>query len=136
MNLFSKKKSNEELKKISEECLETIKNFINTTNDANRLNMIFTEVTIFRMKYDKKDNIWQNYKDRKRREQNLERNLLIVIQLEDIFDNIEGFKTEEHQELNSLMNRVLPHPVLIGKNGWQSFWNGFLELFDKGSGKK
>mgnify|MGYP006883602736 CR=1 FL=1 len=136
MNLFSKKKSNEELKKISEECLETIKNFINTTNDANRLNMIFTEVTIFRMKYDKKDNIWQNYKDRKRREQNLERNLLLVIQLEDIFDNIEGFKTEEHQELNSLMNRVLPHPVLIGKNGWQSFWNGFLELFDKGSGKK
>lgn len=136
MNLFSKKKSNEELKKISEECLETIKNFINTTNDANRLNMIFTEVTIFRMKYDKKDNIWQNYKDRKRREQNLERNLLIIIQLEDIFDNIEGFKTEEHQELNSLMNRVLPHPVLIGKNGWQSFWNGFLELFDKGSGKK
>lgn len=132
MSFFTKNKSNEELKKISNECLLTIKKFIETTKDIHRLNMIFTEITIFRMKYDKKDFFWQNYKDRKKREQNLHRDLLIVIQLEDIFDNFETFKEEEHKELNELMNRVLPQQVVNEKNGWTAFWN----LFDKGSGKK
>lgn len=136
MVFFTKNKSNEELKKISNECLLTIKQFIETTKDIHTLNMIFTEITIFRMKYDKKDFFWQNYKDRKKREQNLHRDLLIVIQLEDIFDNIETFKEEEHKELNELMNRVLPQEVVNEKNGWSAFWNGFFEQFDKGSGKK
>lgn len=136
MGIFTKSKSKEELKKISNECLLTIKKFIETTKDIHTLNMIFTEITIFRMKYDKKDFFWQNYKDRKKREQNLHRDLLIVIQLEDIFDNFEKFKEEELEELNELMSRILPQQVVNEKNGWTAFWNGFFELFDKGSGKK
>ena len=136
MGIFTKSKSKEELKKLSNECLLTIKKFIDNTNETNRLNLIFTEITIFRMKYDRKDNIWQNYKDRKKREQNIERNFLIAVQLEDIFDDFEKFKDEELEELNELMSRILPQQVVNEQNGWINFWNGFFELFDKGSGKK
>lgn len=136
MGLFTSKNSNEELKKISDQCLSTLRNYINSTTDDNRLNMIFTRITIFRMKYDKKDSLFQNLIDRKKREQNLERNKLIIIQLEDIFSNIQNFDNAELTELNSLMNSVLPSQVANDKNGWNDFWKNVFDLFDKGAGKK
>lgn len=136
MGLFTSKKSNEELKKISDECLTTLRNYINSTNDDNRLNMIFTRITIFRMKYDKKDSLFQNLVDRKKREQNLERNKLIIIQLEDIFSNIQNFDDTELSELDNLMKSVLPPQVANDKNGWNDFWKNVFDLFDKGAGKK
>lgn len=136
MGLFTSKKGNEELKKISDECLNTLRNYISSTTDDNRLNMIFTRITIFRMKYDKKDSLFQNLIDRKMREQSLERNKLIVIQLEDIFSNIQNFNDTELNELNDLMKSVLPPQVANDKNGWNDFWKNVFDLFDKGAGKK
>jgi len=136
MGWFTSKKNDEELKKISDECLTTLKNFINSTTDENRLNMIFTRITIFRMKYDKKDTLFQNLMDRKKRELNLERNKLIVIQLEDIFSNIQNFDDTELNELNELMKSVLPPQIVNDKNGWNAFWKTVFDLFDKGAGKK
>jgi septum formation topological specificity factor MinE len=136
MGLFSGKKNNEELKKISDECLQTISKYIDSSTDENRLNMMFTKITIFRMKYDKKDSLFQNFVDRKKREQNLERNRLIILQMDDILANILSFNDSEYEELNILMNAILPPQVANEKNGWNSFWRKFFELFDKGSGKK
>ncbi len=136
MGLFSGKKNSDELKAISDGCLETIKKYIATATDDNRLNMMFTKITIFRMKYDKKDSFIQNFFDRKKREQNLERNSLIIVQLEDIFSNIQDFSNEENKELNELMNSILPPQVANEKNGWKDFWKNFFDLFDKGAGKK
>ena len=133
---FTSKKNDEELKKISDECLTTLKNFINSATDESRLNMIFTRITIFRMKYDKKDTLFQNLMDRKKRELNLERNKLIVLQLEDIFSNIQNFDDTELNELNELMKSILPSQVVNDKNGWNSFWKTVFDLFDKGAGKK
>ena len=88
------------------------------------------------MKYDKKDSLFQNFVDRKKREQNLERNRLIILQMDDILANILSFNDSEYEELNILMNAILPPQVANEKNGWNSFWRKFFELFDKGSGKK
>ena len=79
MGLFSGKKNNMELKKISDECLQTISKYIDSSTDENRLNMMFTKITIFRMKYDKKDSFWQNFVHKKKRKQNLERKWLIIL---------------------------------------------------------
>jgi adenylate cyclase len=40
LGLFTGKKNSEEIKKISDECLATLRNYISTTTDENRLNMI------------------------------------------------------------------------------------------------
>lgn len=98
--------------------------------------MMFTKITIFRMKYDKKDSLFQNFVDRKKREQNLERNRLIILQMDDILANILSFNDSEYEELNILMNAILPPQVANEENGWNSFWRKFFKLFDKGSGKK
>lgn len=136
MGLFTSKKNDDELKKISDECLATLKNYISSTTDENRLNLIFTKITIFRMKYDKKDTLFQNLIDRKKRELNLERNKLIVIQLEDIFSNIQSFDGAELIELDELMKSVLPPQIANANNGWNAFWKTVFDLFDKGAGKK
>jgi len=136
LKIFPGKKSNEELKKISDECMVTLKNFINTCSDQNRLNMMFTEITIFRMKYDIKDGILQNILDRKKRQINIERNALIIVQMEDIFENISSYEISELDELNNLMSRILPPAISSNPNGWNNFWSSFWQLFDRGAGKK
>jgi len=136
LKFFPGKKTNEELKKICDEFMLTLSNYINNSDDQNRLNMIFTEITIFRMKYDKKDNILQNFFDRKKRQANIERNALIIVQIEDIFDNITDYEKSELEELNSLMSRLLPASVSNNSKDWKYFWSSFWQLFDQGAGRK
>ena len=136
MGLFGKNKTNEELEKVKQECFTKICEYIKTSNDQNRLNMMFTEITIFRMKYDKKDGLFQNLRDLRKRQQNIDKNNLIVSQIEDIFDSINKFDPNELDELNDLMKSVLPPEVKTSKNGWDQFWSDFWSWFDKGAGKK
>lgn len=135
MGLFGKNKTNEELEKVKQECFTKICEYIKTSKDQNRLNMMFTEVTIFRMKYDKKDGLFQNLRDLRKRKQNIDKNNLIVSQIEDIFDSINKFDPNELDELNDLMKSVLPQEVKTSKNGWEQFWSDFWSNFDKGAGK-
>lgn len=136
MALFGKNKTNEELENVKQECLNKICEYVKSSNDHNRLNMMFTEITIFRMKYDIKDGLFQNLKDLRKRVQNISRNSLIISQIEDIFDSIKKYNSKELDELNQLMNSILPPEVRKTQNGWEKFWSDFWNYFDKGAGKK
>ena len=134
MKLFKKKyKLSDEAK----EYISKIKEFIATTNDENKLNEIFTEITILRMKLDEFDGIIGNYRDLKKRKEDLTKKGLIISQLNDICEDYLGYSMEDKQLVDDVMNRIIPKPVENQVNNQSiSWWDKIWGNYDKATGKK
>ena len=65
---------------------QQFESYINSLNDNCKLNEIFTEITILRIKLDSNDHFLENLKDKKKRRENCERKKLIIIQFDDIMN--------------------------------------------------
>lgn len=131
--MFGKKQS-KELKVKIEEYKKTFLKYINSCNEECKLNMLFTELTLFRANHDGKDGIIQNIKDALKRKEDISRSAWIYAQLDDILDNFTDDDSQYDMEFNELMNKLLPQDK--GTSGWDAFWNWLWSKFDKAAGKK
>ena len=131
--MFGKKQSKELKAKINE-CRNKFHSFIDSCSDGCKLNMLFTELTLFRANHDDKDGIIQNMKDAIKRKENISRGAWINAQLDDILDNFTDSDTQYEHEFNELMSRILPAEKVV--SGWEAFWNWLWSSFDKAAGKK
>ena len=131
--MFGKKQS-KELKAKIEECKKKFLEYINSCSEENKLNMLFTELTLFRANHDGKDGIIQNIKDYLKRKEDISRSAWIYSQLDDILDNFTDNDSQYDREFNELMNRLIPQDKYL--NGWDAFWSWLWSNFDKMAGKK
>ena len=131
--MFGKKQS-KELKAKIDEYRGKFRSFIDSCSDESKLNMLFTELTLFRANHDGKDGIIQNIKDAIKRKETISRCAWINAQLDDILDNFTDNDTQYDREFNELMNRALPTEKTV--SGWDAFWNWLWSSFDKAAGKK
>ena len=98
---------------------QQFESYINSLNDNCKLNEIFTEITILRIKLDSNDHFWKNLKDEKKRIENCERKKLIIIQFDDIMKVCKNYKNKQYLEIYLVMKRILPYGK--EKNVWDSF---------------
>lgn len=132
--MFFKKHQSKQLKAKIKEYKDSFLKYLDSCNDECELNLIFTEFTLFRAKYDIKDSFIQNIKDYLKRKKSISRNDWIRSQLEDILDNFTDDDSEYDREFNDLMNRIIPSDKRT--SGWDVFWNWLSSCFDKAAGKK
>ena len=98
---------------------QQFESYINSLNDNCKLNEIFTEITILRIKLDSNDHFLENLKDKKKRRENCERKKLIIIQFDDIMNVCRKYKNKQYLEIDLVMKRILPYGK--EKNVWDSF---------------
>lgn len=133
MNLFNKRKPNiDERVKTYE---ETFVQYVNTIGDDATLNMVFTEITILRIKLDKNDHFFTNIKDELERRKHCSRNELTIIQFKDIMESsFNKYNKEDYELIDSTMRKILPQGNQT--NWWTEFWNFMCECFNNATGKK
>ena len=131
MGLFHK---HQEIDQKVQEYQKQFVDYINGLNDDCKLNQIFTEITILRIKLDSNDYLLQNLKDEKKRRKNCERKKLILIQFEDLMNVCKKYKSEQYLEIDEVMKRILP-PGNV-KNCWDSFVDWIKTGIDNATGKK
>ena len=98
---------------------QQFESYINSLNDNCKLNEIFTEITILRIKLDSNDHFLKNLKDKEKRRENCERKKLIIIQFDDIMNVCRKYKNKQYLEIDLVMKRILPYGK--EKNAWDSF---------------
>ena len=128
MGLF-KKTHKQELDEKAENFLGELTGFIDSCNDENMLNRMFTEVTILRMELDRKDSLLQNFRDFKKRQQSIEKKSLIKVQFQDIVENYASYNTEQLKRIDEIMNIVFKNTP-SQKSGWQSFWENICKAIN------
>lgn len=132
MSIFSKKQ------KLNETALNYINDmnkFVENSKDASLLNLLFTEITILRMKLDKHDSFISNIKDAKKRKESINKKDLIKVQFYDICENYNSYSIEEIKEIDKIMNNILPKELPAQQNKSKSFWDLLKECFNNATGK-
>ena len=105
---------------------QQFESYINSLNDNCKLNEIFTEITILRIKLDSNDHFLENLKDKKKRRENCERKKLIIIQFDDIMNVCRKYKNKQYLEIDLVMKRILPY----GKE--KNVWDNFIDWIKTG----
>ncbi len=135
--MFGKKKYNKELLEKANKCKDIINAYVTNCSDNQVLNALFTKITIFRMKYDRKDFFIKNILDWMKRKKNIEVKALIVNQLDDILDeSIFEYDETQIKELEQFMVDILPSEEKTKTNGFIDFITNFWDYFFKGAGVK
>lgn len=123
MGIFHKTQELDEKVLIYKQQFES---YINSLNDNCKLNEIFTEITILRIKLDSNDHFLENLKDKKKRRENCERKKLIIIQFDDIMNVCRKYKNKQYLEIDLVMKRILPY----GKE--KNVWDNFIDWIKTG----
>ena len=99
-------------------------------------NKAFTEITILRMKLDKKDSFFLNFKDNFKRGIKIDKKNLIKVQFEDILEVsvFKKYNSEEIELIKETIKKILP--TQKEKSDWVKFWEEVFEKFDKATGRK
>ena len=129
MMLFFKKAQKQELDSKAKKFVEELNGFIDSCNDENMLNKMFTEVTILRMELDGKDSLWQNFKDFKKRKQNIGKKELIKVQFRDIIENYGNYDSAQLKQIDAIMNIVFNN-VSVPKSWWQTLWEDICKAIN------
>lgn len=127
MSIFSKKTI---IDAKAQEYINKINSFVDASNDENKLNLMFTDITILRMKLDGADGLFKNIKDFRERKKSLNRNDLIKVQIYDICEDYKKYKPEQIIEIDKIMLKLLPQE----KN--KSIWDFLKECLDNATGKQ
>lgn len=111
-------------------------NYIDDERDESNLNKAFTEITILRMKLDKKDSFFLNFKDNFKRGIKIDKKNLIKVQFEDILEVsvFKKYNSEEIELIKETIKKILP--TQKEKSDWVKFWEEVFEKFDKATGRK
>ena len=127
--LFFKKAQKQELDSKAKKFVEELNGFRDSCNDENMLNKMFTEVTILRMELDGKDSLWQNFKDFRKRKQNIGKKELIKVQFRDIIENYGNYDSEQLKQIDAIMNIVFKN-VSVPKSWWQTLWGDICKAIN------
>lgn len=124
--MFGKKK------KLDEKALTYIKelnNYVDSCKNDNELNLMFTEVTILRMRLDVFDSLLTNLRDARKRKEVIDKKSLIKVQIYDICESYSVFGVEEKKSVDLIMKKILPQKES------KSFWVWIGECIDNATGK-
>jgi hypothetical protein len=104
MRLSHKDQKDEKVQAYKQE----FQNYINNLNDQNGLYKTFTEITILRIKLDKNDSIFKNFKEAFGRESVCDVKKLIILQFNDIMTTCKAYKKTDYESIDSTMKKILP----------------------------
>ena len=113
----------------------TFFNYLNSENNDIRLNEIFTEITILRIKLDSHDNILVNYFDSKKLSSKCNKKDLIKLQFEDLLktSKVRKYTDEKYKLIDDVMKNILHNQQL---SDWEKFWKWVGQCLDKATGRK
>lgn len=120
MSIF-KKSQIKELDPKAQNFLSQLCSFVDRCNDEILLNKMFTEVTLLRMELDFKDSFLQNFKDWKKRREDISKKGLIKIQFCDVVENYKEYDIKQLQRIDSVMR------IVVGsqepRKWWEKLWD-------------
>jgi hypothetical protein len=131
MRLSHKDQKDEKVQAYKQE----FQNYINNLNDQNGLYKTFTEITILRIKLDKNDSIFKNFKDALERNTICNVKELIILQFNDIMTTCKSYKKTDYELIDSTMKNILPTNV-PNSNWIQSIFEWIQSGLDNATGRK